>query len=96
MKEQDFQSKVIKYLKSKGAYVIKTKAQPGTPVGCPDIIALYEGAWLVIECKKSQNSPLRPAQKRTLDKLRQWSHHVYVAYPQNWDAIKAELNICFF
>lgn len=55
--EAKLQSEIIKFLKSKGAYVVKTKPGGGTPVGCPDLIFLYEGAWGVVEVKRSPRAP---------------------------------------
>lgn len=40
--EASLQSKIIKHLEKKGAYVIKTGGL-GTPSGCPDIIGLFDG-----------------------------------------------------
>ena len=96
MSERKLQSEIIKFLKSKGAYVVKTRAAPGVPVGCPDIIFLFEGAWGVVECKAARNSPYRVGQKATLAHLGAWSPFVYTAYPENWPLIKDELLTNFF
>ena len=48
--EQSIQSKIIKLLKSKGAYVVKV--QSGTRSGIPDLIACYKGLFLGLEVKK--------------------------------------------
>lgn len=76
--------------------MLKTKPGMGTPVGCPDIIFLFEGAWGVIECKAGRTSGYRPGQKATLTRLKSWSPFVYIAYPENWPGIKAELLDRFF
>ena len=94
--EGKLQSEAIRWLKSKGAYVIKTKPGPGIPTGCPDVIFLFEGAWGVIEFKSARNAPFRPGQKPTLEQLRGWSPFVYVAYPENWSQVKTELARQFF
>lgn len=91
MSESTLQSQIIRWLKDQGVYVIKPKAGPGVPVGCPDIIGLYRDLWIAIEVKASSNSPFQPGQKMTLEVLRQWSPCVYVAFPQNWEKIKTEL-----
>jgi len=88
--EGKIQAKLIKFLKKRGCYVIKTKPGPGTPVGCPDIIALYEGLWIAIEVKARKNSPYQPLQKETLDKLSAWSL-VYVVHEENYDEVIIEL-----
>lgn len=95
-REGKFQSDVIRWLKSKGAYVIKTKPGPGVPVGCPDVIFLFEGAWGAIECKASKTARFQPGQQATLAKLQVWSPFVFKAYPENWESVKTELSTCFF
>lgn len=89
--EKKLQSEIIKWLKERGAYVIKTKPGMGTPVGCPDILFLYEGSWGAIEVKASRSAPWRVGQEATFERLRTWSTLVYKAFPENWITIKAEL-----
>lgn len=90
--ESNLQSKVVKYLREKGCYVIKTRAGVGTPHGCPDIIALLEGCWIAIEVKGSAASKYQPLQKDTIKKLDNWSW-AKVVHPDNWEEIKAELEV---
>lgn len=71
--ERKVQEKLIKYLKKRGCYVIKTKPGLGTPVGCPDIIALLEGLWLAFEIKANEKSPFSPLQEDTIRRLSDWS-----------------------
>lgn len=89
--ERKFQSQVIKYLKSKGCFVVKLQAGPGVPQGSPDILALKEGCWLAIEIKASAKSPFQSLQKERLAKLDEWSW-ARAVYPENWIEIKAELD----
>lgn len=91
MSESDLQSKITKYLRSKGCYVIKTQAGPGVPRGCPDIIFLYEGFYGAIEVKASKTSRFQPLQKETIEKLDNWSW-AKVVYPANWPEVKKELD----
>lgn len=90
MTESNLQTTIIKYLKEKGCYVIKTRPGAGTPDGCPDIIALSGGLWLAIEVKSSERSKYQPLQRETLDKLDSWSWAKRVQ-PENWLTIKHEL-----
>lgn len=90
MKEQNIQSKFIKFLKSKGCYVIKISAAPGVPKGCPDIIALKDGFWLGAEMKASKRSKYQPGQKETIKKLDEWSWCKMVC-PENYNEIIKEL-----
>ena len=52
MTEQDIQRKIIKYLESIGAYVVKVVASNKS--GTPDIIACYRGIFLAIEVKRPE------------------------------------------
>ena len=88
--EKELQTKIIRYLKSKKCYVIKTKPGVGVPVGCPDIIFMLEGFYGGIETKKSPKAPFQPLQKETIKKLNDWSWCKAVD-PSNWDIIKKEL-----
>lgn len=71
--EKKVQTRLIKYLRSKGCYVIKTKPGPGVPVGCPDVIFFKEGFWGCAEVKATEKSAYQPLQKETIAKLSQWS-----------------------
>lgn len=94
--EGALQKKIIKWLKENGAYVIKTKPQPGTPVGCPDVIALYLDQWAALEVKKAANAKDQPGQKATQAFLRKNNYFVYRVHPDNWPEIKQELADKFF
>lgn len=90
--ESKLQSEIIKYLRSRGCYVIKTRPGAGTPDGCPDVIALYEGFWFALEVKGSKTAKYQPLQEHTLEKLDNWSYAKAV-YPENWPEIKEELEV---
>jgi len=92
MSEASLQSTIVKYLKGKGCYVIKTRPGVGTPLGCPDIIALCGGLWVAIEVKASAAAPYKPLQRETIEKLDGWSWCRRVD-PSNWLDIKAELEM---
>ncbi len=47
--EQKIQAKIIKYLESKGCYVIKTVTT--NKRGCPDLLFCYNGRFMAIEVK---------------------------------------------
>lgn len=94
--ESKLQGKIIRWLKSKGAYVIKNSARPGVPIGCPDIVFFYDGAYGFIEVKASITARYRVGQRETLRKLREWTPFCYVASPEVWPQIQAELVERFF
>ena len=89
--EGRLQAKIIAYLKRKGLVVIKLSAMPGVPSGIPDVLFLMDGGgWGFIEVKASAKAKFQPLQKEWVKKLdaMYWAR---VAYPENWDEIKAEL-----
>jgi len=88
--ESDLQSKIRKYLKSKGCYVLVIRPQPGIPDGCSDIIFMLEGFWGAIEVKDTPKAKWQPLQKETLEKFNAWSWGKRVD-PTNWLEVKNEL-----
>ena len=88
--EKDFQSKIIKYLRSKSCVVLKYQQNATTRAGIPDIIFLKEGFWGAIEVKQSKTAKYRPGQKEMVAKLNEMSWAKAV-YPENWDETKKEL-----
>jgi Holliday junction resolvase len=90
VREAEIQSKLIKYLKSKGCYVLKTKPGTGIPVGCPDVFAFHEGFWCAFEVKANKRSKFQPLQKETVDKLAVWSF-AKVVHSENIDEVISEL-----
>ena len=67
--EKDVQNKIIKYLKAKGCYVIKTIQT--NRVGVPDIIAcMPNGKFLAIEVKDvGKKNNLSPLQRDDLEQI---------------------------
>jgi Holliday junction resolvase len=49
MKEQQIQSKIVKYLEKQGAYVVKVVA--ATKKGVPDLLVCYKGVFVGVEVK---------------------------------------------
>ena len=66
--ESAFQTKVINYLKSKGAYVIKIHVSSYQLEGEPDIICCYQGKFYAFELK--QGSKLSELQRVKLELIR--------------------------
>lgn len=95
-RESKLQGGIIRWLKSEGAYVVKPRAGPGVPIGCPDIFFVYDGAWGFIEVKASMDADYRDGQEATLARLSNWSPFVYTVCPENWPQVKKELETLFF
>lgn len=95
-KESKLQSEIISWLKINQVYVIKTKAGPGTPIGCPDIIGLYEDKWVALEVKANEKASFQTGQRWTLQQMKNGNDFVFVVYPENWQLVKEELLAKFF
>lgn len=89
--ESYLQGKIVRHLKAKGCYVIKTTPGPGVPLGCPDIIFLKDGFWGALEVKASAKSKFQPLQKETIKLLDEMSY-CRAVWPENWPSIMLELD----
>lgn len=88
--EGKVQHQIIKEFKKAGFVVYKLKPGPGIPVGSLDVLALKEGFWAVVECKAYPNSPWRPLQEKTFEKLSDWSWG-RVVHSENVDSVCEEI-----
>lgn len=91
--EKNFQQTIVKWLRSKGAVVLKYQQNATTTAAIPDIVFLKDGFWGAIEVKKAKNSPFRPGQKEMVAKLdaMSWAKVVYGGENSNWEETKKEL-----
>lgn len=89
--EATLEQKAVKYLKSKGCFVVKMQAGPGVPKGTPDRLFCKEGFYGWLEFKGSKTAKFQPLQKERVAMLNEWSY-ARVVYPENWDEVQAELD----
>jgi len=76
--EQQYQSKMIKYLEAKGAYVVKVIS--ASKKGVPDILACYCGAFIGIEMKTpTKRNNTTKLQEYNLAKIKQAEGYSLVA-----------------
>ncbi len=92
MKEANFQSTVIKWLKSKSCFVMKVQAGPGVPKGTADVFFCKEGFYGWLECKQTKNAKKQPGQEPFIEKMNNWSYAQFVWPGKRWDEVKAELS----
>lgn len=71
--EKKVQNRLIKFLRSKGCFVMKITVVPGIPTGTPDVWAFKEGWWGAFECKATEKSEFQPLQKERIEKFAEWS-----------------------
>lgn len=88
MKEQDIQRKIIKYLESVGAYVVKVVASNKS--GTPDILACYRGIFLAIEVKRPETKTnVSELQEYNIKKIKEAGGVAIVSW--DLDAVKATI-----
>ena len=86
MKEQDIQRKIIKYLESVGAYVVKVVASNKS--GTPDILSCYRGIFLAIEVKRPETKTnVSELQEYNIKKIKEAGGVAIVSW--DLDAVKA-------
>ncbi len=73
------QASIIKYLESKGAYVVKVVT--ASKKGVPDIIACYKGQFVGIEVKRPETKTnVSPLQSYNLKKIEEAGGLSFVAW----------------
>lgn len=92
MLENQFQSALIKELKSSYDFVIKL--DPNYIQGIPDLLILHQGKWATLECKKSKNAKRRPNQEYYVQKMNDISFSRFI-YPENKECVLKELKLYF-
>jgi len=76
MSEQQIQKKIIDYLKSIGAYTVKTIVTNSS--GTPDLLVSFKGNFIAIEVKAA-NGRVSELQKWHLDQIRKSGGIAFVA-----------------
>ena len=89
--EGKLQQEIIKFLKSKGCFVMKTTPGGGVPTGTADIFFCIDAFYGWIEVKKAKNATHQPGQDQFIQKMDNWSWAKFVN-PSNWEEVKAELS----
>lgn len=86
MTEKKLQTEIIKFLQSKGAYVLKNDATYRQ--GVPDLSFWHPDLSGFIEVKAHKNSSFRPLQQKTIQVLEDMGLFVRVIYSENWPEYK--------
>lgn len=84
MKEKAFENKVKDYLKSIGAYFIKTHGDRFSRVGTPDILACVNGHFVAVEVKAENGKPSE-IQLYHLEQIRTAGGLAFLLYPKDFE-----------
>ena len=85
--EKIFENKIKAFLKSKGAYFIKTHGDRFSRVGVPDIIACVNGHFVAVEVKAENGKPSE-IQLYHLDEIRKAGGCSFLLYPKDFENFK--------
>jgi hypothetical protein len=94
LRENAFQSKLIKELKLLFPGCLVIKNDPSYIQGFPDLTILYRDRWALLECKKDKDAEHQPNQDIYIDRARHMSFAAFI-YPENKEIILHELQQTF-
>lgn len=94
MRENKFQSDLIKELKLIFPGCVVLKNDCNYLQGFPDLTIFYKDKWAVLECKKQAGAPTRPNQEYYVDVLNEMSFS-RIIYPENKEEVLRELQQTF-
>lgn len=86
MRENKFQSDLIKELKVRFPGCIVLKNDPNYIQGIPDLLILYGDRWASLECKKSAHEKTRPNQPYYVETMNEMSFSSFI-YPENKEEV---------
>lgn len=94
MLERNFQSGLIKEIKSRFDGCIVMKNDASYIQGIPDLLILYKDKWASLECKKSQQASKQPNQEYYVNQMDAMSFSRFVC-PENKEDVLNELQQAF-
>ncbi len=94
MKENEFQTRLIKKLKTRFPGCVVLKNDPTYIQGIPDLIVLHEGKWAALECKRSEKSSRQPNQEYYVGKMNDMSFARFI-FPENEEEVLNEIQSTF-
>ena len=86
-KEKVFENKIKDYLKSIGAYFIKTHGDRFSRVGTPDIIACVNGHFVAVEVKAENGKPSE-LQMYHIYQIKNAGGYGVILYPKDFEDFK--------
>ena len=82
MKENEYQSQLIKRIKRRLPNAIVLKNDPTYKQGIPDLTVLCGDKWATLEVKRSKNAPHRPNQDYYVEKMNKMAFSSFIS-PEN-------------
>lgn len=94
MKENKFQSNLVKELKERYPGCVVLKNDACNKRGIPDLTVLYKDKWGMLECKKDDEASHRPGQDNYVSKFDEMSFSRFI-YPENKEEVLNEMDKAF-
>ena len=94
MRENQFQSQLIRELKERFPGCSVAKLDPNHIQGIPDLLVLHGDKWATLEIKKDSRAKHRPNQDYYVGKMNNMSFSRFV-YPENKEEVLDELQQAF-
>lgn len=92
--ERDFQSKLIKEIKSKFPGCVVMKNDSSYIQGIPDLTVLYQDKWAMLEVKRSETASHRPNQEYYVGMMDEMSFARFIC-PENKETVLDEMEHAF-
>ena len=94
MRENKYQSQLIKKIKDRFPDAIVLKNDSSYKQGIPDLTILWKDKWAALETKRSENASHRPNQDYYVDKMNDMSFSSFI-FPENEERVLYELQQSF-
>ena len=88
--EKIYENKIKSYLKSIGAYFIKTHGDRFSKVGTPDILACVNGKFVAVEVKGEKGKPSE-LQLYHIEQIQKAGGYGITLYPQDFEKFKKDV-----
>ena len=88
--EKIYENKIKAYLKSIGAYFIKTHGDRFSRVGTPDIIACVNGYFVAVEVKAENGKP-SDLQLYHIEQIKKAGGYGIILYPKDFEKFKKDV-----
>lgn len=95
VKENSFQSSLIRTIKNLFPGCIVLKNDANYIQGIPDLLVLYGITWIALECKKSEKAAHQPNQDYYIEKMNEMSYATFV-YPENVQQVLEDMKDYFY
>lgn len=88
--EKNFENKIKTYLKSIGAYFIKTHGDRFSRIGTPDILACINGKFVAVEVKGEKGKP-SDLQLYHIEQIQKAGGYGIILYPKDFEKFKKDV-----